>query len=115
MSDTAMILGIASLVVAAGFSVMVAWIKSVGNDVEKLRDGHEQTVAQLREQLSSRINILMSDTAELKVMVRELDQYIKHNASDLWDKRDELSDRVSKIEGRLDHVSSELARICKEK
>jgi len=113
--DPTIVLGIASLVVGGGFATLIAWTKSLGSDIDKLREGSERSVASLRDQIHSRVNVLMSEVAELKAMVRELDQYIKHNASDLWAKRDELFEKVSKAEGRLDHVSAELARICKER
>ncbi len=107
MNET-LVLTIAAIVVGAGFTTLITWVRRLHDTLDRVPDN----IAMAREQMHSRINVLMSEVAGLKATTTELSSYIKHNANDLWIKRDELFEKVAKCEGRLDHVTAELARIC---
>ncbi len=110
MSDIGIVLGIAGLIVSAGISVLGIWLRQLHIEV---RDIEVKTIQGVRDHFNSRVNELMCEVSKMSAQTIELDRYIKHNATDLWAKRDVMVDQLAKLEGRLDHVTAELTRISK--
>lgn len=111
MSDTGIILTVAGLVLSVGLGALGVWLRQLHVEVREIETN---TIGRLRDYLDSRVNELMCNVAKMSGQMVELDHYIKHNATDLWAKRDVMADQLAKLEGRLDHVTSELIRTSKE-